>query len=340
MLRVLFLNDYPMGEARRLNAQGVYPSQHLWGAKELPQFGVEPVFFPDQTWMGAPQRWRFSVQQLQAWMMASRCDAIYSACQPNTWLLARLRSLGLLRKPLITMVHHPLQSRLQNDAYVAGHDALLFLNESVRQNTLERYGSKVRFSRTLPWGPDLSFYTPHPGVTPDVDVMAAGKTNRDFVTLIEAARGQAWRLAIYCANRNIPVGLNIPDNVSIHRNESGNVLNYRELYERSERARIIAVPLAEVDTLAGLTSVVDALALSKPLIMTRNKWLDLDPGRDGFGFTVPVGDVQAWREAIGQTLAGRERGMSEVAADVARCLNMTAYARELAHVLKDVFTQG
>ncbi len=334
MLRVLFLNDYPMVQARHLNEQGVYPSQHLWGAKELPQFGVEPVYFPDETWLGAPQRWRFGVQQLQAWLMANQCDAIYSACQPNTWLLARMRSLGLLRKPLLTMVHHPLQSRLQNEAYVAGHDALLFLNESVRQDTLQRYGSKVRFSRTLPWGPDLSFYQPRPGVTPDVDVMAAGKTNRDFVTLIEAARGQPWRLAIYCANRNIPPDLDIPGNVTLHRNESGNVLNYRELYERSEQARIIAVPLAEVDTLAGLTSVVDALALSKPLIMTRNKWLDLDPGRDGFGFTVPVGDVQAWREAIAQTLGGREAEMYVAATAVAERLNMSAYALELADVIK------
>jgi len=333
MLRVLFLNDYPMNQARRLNEQGLYPSQHLWGAKELPQFGIEPVYFPDETWLGHPAKYRFAVQQIQAWVMASKCDAIYSACQPNTWLLARMRSLGLLRKPLVTMVHHPLQSRLQNDAYVAGHDALVFLNESVRQQTLARYGDKVKLSRTLPWGPDLSFYQPTPGVTPTTDVLAAGKTNRDFVTLIEAARGQPWTLTIYCADHNIPAGLDVPPNVTVHSNAAGNVLNYRQLYEVSERARVIAVPLLEVDTLAGLTSVVDALALAKPLVMTKNKWLDLDPEREGFGHAVPVADVRAWRHAIGACLDQRATGMSVRAQAFTQKTNMQQFARELAALI-------
>lgn len=336
MLRVLVLNNYPMVKARQLNEQGLYPSQHLWGIKELPEYGIEPVVFPDETWLGEPAKYRYGVQQLQAWLTANRCDAIYSACQPNTWLLARLRRLGLLRQPLISLVHHPMRSRLENETYVAGHDALAFLNESVRQQTIQRYGSKVPRTHTLPWGPDLGFFTPPNDTSHTVDVIAAGKTNRDFVTLIEAARDQTWTLDIYCATSNIPAGLSIPPNVTIRSNDSGNVLNYRELYERSQQARVIAVPLVEVDALAGLTSVLDALALRKPLVMTRNRWLDLDPEKEGFGYTVPVGDIHAWRQAIGTTLASPLDRYAGAADKVVRRHNMQRYSKELAGVIREV----
>jgi glycosyltransferase involved in cell wall biosynthesis len=341
-MRVLFLNDYPMGKARELNRQGLYPSQHLWGMAEIEQFGITPVYFPDETWLGEPSRYKFSIQQLQAWLDDQGCDAIYSACQFNTWLLARLRRLGLLRIPLVTLVHHPLASVLQNRAYVAGHDGLVFLNESVRQLTLDRFGASVKRSATLPWGPDLAFFKPGAAdAQAPCDVLAAGKTNRDFKTLIEAAKGQSWLAKVYCAHRNLAGVGDVPPNVEVHANESGIVLNYKQLYEVSAAAQIIAVPLVEVDALAGLTSVVDALALGKPLVMTRNKWLDLDPEAEGFGLTVAPNDVEGWRQAVTMILGDsslRER-MSQAARDVAQRLNMTLFAKGLAGMLHQVVTK-
>jgi glycosyltransferase involved in cell wall biosynthesis len=340
-MRVLFLNDYPMVQARALNEQGLYPSQHLWGMKEITRFGVEPVYFPDNTWAGSPSRWKFSVQQLQAWLNSQDCDLIYSACQFNTWLLARMRLLGLLRKPLVTLVHHPLQSVLQNGAYVAGHDALVFLNESVRTLTAEQHGARLKRSRTLPWGPDLEFFpVPDSQAPSQVDVLAAGKTNRDFKTLIEAAVGQTWTAQVYCADRNLSGVSEQPSNVTVRSNASGIVLNYRQLYEASAQAKVIAVPLIEVDALAGLTSVLDALALGKPLVMTRNRWLDLDPEGDGFGLTVAPGDVVGWRQAIHRILSDEalRTSMSEAALAKARKLNMTSYAEQLAVVFQEVLS--
>jgi len=93
--------------------------------------------------------------------------------------------------------------------------------------------------------------------------------------------------------------------------------------------------------LAGLTSVVDALALGKPLVMTRNKWLDLDPEAEGFGLTVAPNDVEGWRQAVTMILGDsslRER-MSQAARDVAQRLNMTLFAKGLAGMLHQVVTK-
>jgi glycosyltransferase involved in cell wall biosynthesis len=339
-MKVLFLNDYPMAKARDLNLQGLYPSQHLWGMGEIHQFGYEPVYFPDKTWAGEPSRYKFSIQQIQTLVESRGCDVVYSACQFNTWLLARMRRAGLLRKPLVTLVHHPLKSVLQGAGYVSGHDALVFLNESVENQSKQRFGGRLAVCSTLPWGPDLAFCADLVDADRpmDIDVVAAGKTNRDFATLINASRNRSWQVLIYCADRNLNGIGSIPENVSVRSNQSGIVLNYRELYEVSARARIIAVPMFEIDALAGLTSVVDAIALGKPLVMTKNKWLDLDPEAEGFGITVAAGDVQGWTQAVDTILndADLQQRMARNAQRVAASLNMTNFARDLSKVFDRV----
>jgi glycosyltransferase involved in cell wall biosynthesis len=337
-MRVLFLNDYPMCKARELNLRGLYPSQHLWGMYEIEKFGIEPIYFPDKTWIGSPAKLKFSVQQLQAWLISGKYDVIYSACQFNTWLLARLRVIGALNIPLVTIVHHPLLSPLQKNGYVRGHDALLFLSDRVRKQTIEEFGSMIKLSATLPWGPDTSFFKGNHVADTSIDVFSAGKTNRDFNTLIQAAKSQDWRVRIYCADRNIANSESIPENVSIYSNESGIVLDYKQLYEISSKAKVIAIPLLEVDALAGLTSVLDAIALGKPIVMTRNKWLDLDPEHEGFGFSVEPNDVDGWIRACNMIIKDdilRDR-MSKAAIKVSQRLNMEEFSRKLSEVMYQV----
>lgn len=337
MPRLLFLNDYPMQEARRLHASGLYPSQHLWGTAELPALGWTVVDFPDRTWLGAPAKWRFTVQQVQAAMLARQreVDVVYSACQFNTWLLARMRRAGLLKVPLVTMVHHPLRGPLQNRAYVQGHDALLFLNRSVEEQSRRRFADRLPLCQSLWWGPDLRFAADIAPEGPPVDVIAAGKSHRDFATLVRAANGAAWTVAVYCAHRNLAGLDNVPGNVTVHANESGLVLSYPDLYARVRSARLVAIPLAEVDALAGLTSVLDALALGLPLVMTRNRWLDFDPEREGVGLTVEPGDAQGWRRSIDHILCNPqlERDMGRRARDLAERGDMRRFAAELSDVL-------
>ena len=338
MPRILFLNDYPMGKGLRLCEAGEYPSHHLWGMREIGQHGFEVDYFPDRTWLGAPRRARYAVQQVQAALRASGADIIYSASQHNVWLLARMRRLGLLRKPLVSMVHHPLRGVLQNGAFVRGHDRLLFLSRLVEADVKRRFRCKPDATATLGWGPDLGFAERNQAVGTAVDVLAAGKTNRDFPTLVEALRDTPWSAAIYCARGNLAKVREPSANVVVQTDETGHVLDYRELYGRSRRARVIAVPLTAVDALAGLTSVVDALALGKPLIMTRNRWLDFDPQAEGIGYSIDVGDVDGWRQALQRILSdpALEHRMGQQARAIGERMNTQTFAKQLAHHFESV----
>lgn len=188
-----------MVKARGLCDVGEFPSQHLWGMREIGQHGFDVEYFPDQTWLGAPERLGYLVQQAQAAVRATRADLIYSACQNNVWLLARMRRLGLLRSPLVSMVHHPLRGWLQNGALVHGHDKLLFLSRLVEHDVRRRFKPAPDATATVGWGPDLRFTDAIPPEGDAVDVLSAGKANRDFATLAEALRGTPWSATVYCA---------------------------------------------------------------------------------------------------------------------------------------------
>lgn len=330
--RVLFLNDYPMCKARALHASGSYPGQHLWGMDQIHAHGWEPIFFPDETWVGPPQRARFAIQQMQAWTASGGVDLVYSACQFNVWLLARLRRVGLLRRPLVTLVHHPLRGPLQGKGWVAGHDGLLFLDRKLELQVRTRHASAAPYTAAVAWGPDLSFARGAPPLGEPVDVISAGKSDRDYATLIEASRGQPWTVDVYCASHNVAPGLPVPANVFVHAEEGGQPIGYLELYRRSRQCRVMAVPLSEARGLAGLTSVLDALALGKPLVITRNPWLPFDPEEAGIGISVAAGDVQGWRAALGAILSSPQKAaeMGRRAGEMAQRINTSSFAAELA----------
>jgi glycosyltransferase involved in cell wall biosynthesis len=69
----------------------------------------------------------------------------------------------------------------------------------------------------------------------------------------------------------------------------GSYVNLRQLYAESA---VVVVPLAR-SILSGITVVLEAMAMGKPVILTRNDYVE-DFVRDGEnGYFVPAGDADA-----------------------------------------------
>jgi len=77
-----------------------------------------------------------------------------------------------------------------------------------------------------------------------------------------------------------------------------NVARDRRTPGRTEGMRGQCRPLAHVVGLAGLTSLLDAMACGRPVIMTRNALVDIDIEALGFGIWVPAGDKHALGQAM------------------------------------------
>jgi glycosyltransferase involved in cell wall biosynthesis len=326
-LRVLLLNNYPMADALRGWRAGSYPGHHLWGAAGLEAHGFEVVIPP---FVGLPRLTRFLKrrvpaawgdldQQLRAALRLD-CDVIYSACQYASGFLARLRTRGLLGKPVVALAHHEIAQDRAGHSFVDGHTRLPCLSRRVQALLTGQFAVPPERTRVLDWGPELRFYdafsTPA-AATEEAVVVSVGKSFRDHDTLARAAQAERVPALII----GTPPG-SAPPSPGVRVlpvDESGPHMPYPEVLRICARARVLAIPLVATNGLAGLTSLVDALGLGKPVIMTRNASIDVDVEAEGIGLWVDAGDVEGWRRAL-RALAG----------DEARCREMGRRARALA----------
>jgi glycosyltransferase involved in cell wall biosynthesis len=139
---------------------------------------------------------------------------------------------------------------------------------------------------------------------------------RDYRTLIAAARDLPVRvelavgsLILSASHRRERAQLfqttippdELPENVEYKLDLP--LLELRDLYARS---RFVVMPLEDVDFDAGVTSITEAMAMGKAVIVTRNRG-QVDVIRDGVeGIYVPPRDPRALREAIQHLLDSPE----------------------------------
>jgi glycosyltransferase involved in cell wall biosynthesis len=160
---------------------------------------------------------------------------------------------------------------------------------------------------------DLRFWQRVEPPTEDT-IAAAGYEARDYATLLEAVRGSKVRTELAVgttvfASGDISAELSpalrplaqAPPNVTIHQQLSH--LQLRALYARS---RFVVVPLQDVEFDAGVTTIAEAMAMGKAVVVTRSRG-QVDLVRHGTtGLYVPPGDPRALRQAIDHLMAHPE----------------------------------
>lgn len=137
--------------------------------------------------------------------------------------------------------------------------------------------------------------TPHP--TPRPMICAAGLESRDYPTMMEAVRGLDLQVTIAAASpwakqADSTRNAEIPANVTVQRFTQ---FALRQLYADS---RFVVMPLYNVNYQAGVTAILEAMAMGRAVICSRT------PGQTDVvvegetGLYVPPGDASALREAI------------------------------------------
>ena len=135
-------------------------------------------------------------------------------------------------------------------------------------------------------------------------ISSAGAEMRDYPTLLEALRGTD--LPCHIATDHVRVDrFGFGRRVSAERfsaKASGNVTIGRksptELRDLYARSRFVVVPLQRSDTDNGITVILEAMAMGKPVICSRTRG-QVDAIEEGVtGLFVPVGDPDALRAAI------------------------------------------
>lgn len=173
-------------------------------------------------------------------------------------------------------------------------------------NDLDIPREKIRLVKR---GTDQKFWRPMPGAQTDT-ICSAGMEMRDYPTLIRAlkslhipchiATGES-RGELFESVKRLYAMDDIPAHITFGRKDQEEL---RALYTRS---RFVVVPLLPTDTDNGLTVILEAMAMGKPVICSKVEG-QIDVIENGVtGIYVPQGDPEALKEAIMQLWNNPER---------------------------------
>lgn len=123
-------------------------------------------------------------------------------------------------------------------------------------------------------------------------LFSAGRTLRDYSTLVDAVRDLERPLHIVCGYGDLPQS-DLPDSIVLHRE-----ISRPEYLDLLEGAALVVLPLLPTERATGQVVMLEAMALGKPVITSEAPGT-LDHMEDRVtGRLVPCGDTQALQSAI------------------------------------------
>ena len=277
-----------------------YPGQALYGINHFKKFGVEPVFewCEHNDFYG---KWYLVfdevIKLISLIKFRNDYDLIYVPhAHYSRWLII-LKQLKIINRPIVVCMHN------KNNLYrlIKGCDFVITINPSLLDKLKQQFNpSKVRYIPLLPeqiteFGAESEF---------KYDIISIGNTYRDYRILVEAMADLSYNCLIVTSQ----VLKDIPMNVTVINDK----LEYSECLRLYRQAKVIVLPvLAEAqEGVFGLTSLIDALYVEKPVIITRTKGMGISVEKNNLGLEVNVADADSLRQAICQLMLDEEKRQS------------------------------
>jgi glycosyltransferase involved in cell wall biosynthesis len=315
-IKILLANSYDFKKIYNNWENKINPSHFLMGKIELDDYDdflVDILPFEKYNWLnklGHFLKIPNLDQQIRILLSLSRYDVLYFPYPlSNSRLIMFLKFIGFLKTPAVILAHQSYAgSSLTNRVLLKSFmkkNYIAFLSENLMKNTIEYLSVDPQVAKrglkTVNWGPDTVFYR---DVLNDISLVnsdfavCAGTINRDFDMLIQAFTGLKSNLKIFCTPSNYSNKLSIPENVTI----DNSWIAYTELLKEYRNAAFIIIPIKEEvknqgDTF-GLTVLLDAVAIGKPVLMTYHPYIDLDIEAENIGMWVRDNTVSGWKTKL------------------------------------------
>ena len=208
----------------------------------------------------------------------------------------------------------------------------------------ERWNLSAERVFYTPFMVDGKFFSPHHEAAsaswvkaqenPSAVVCSAGLEYRDYPTLVQAVDGMDVDVILAAASpwskrRSTITGSKLPDNVRVCR------LTYNELRELYKSSRFVVLPLEDVDFQAGVTTILEAMAMGKAVICTRTRGQTDIVVEGETGLYIEAGSPVALRTAIQYLLDHRleaERMGQNARLIVEQCMDLQLYTTRLARL--------
>ena len=337
--------------------QGEFPSHFLYGACHLSISGIDVVYHRSPS----KEMSRLKTALYTAWRVLTcreHIDAVYATHYKGLELLILLRAIGIFRKPIVVWHHQPIvtpKSKLREwggRLFYRVMDRLIFFSQKLVDDSLHSPKANPKRMVVGHWGADLDFYDRMRNQEKDARFVfiATGKEQRDQHTLIEAFNRTGLPLKLYIGinpdptvpNPNLDAVRSYKPAANIDVREICGLLPY-EIALDVAKAQCVAICCKHTRYTAGLTTVVEALALGLPMVCSRNPQIPIDFDREGCGISVEYGDVEGWQRATSYLASHPDeaRRMGERGRQIAEeRFNDRQCASEVAAVLKEAAAQN
>jgi glycosyltransferase involved in cell wall biosynthesis len=309
-MKILDFN-YGKSTLYSLYKQGNYPSHLLYGMIELEKRGIQVEYSSVSNTKGI----RGLVKNTLI-ILNSKCDVVfqhYIFTKP-LFGIALLKTLKLCNIKIIGVSHTTIYTgknsvqKLYYSLFYRTFDRIFFhspqnMEESIATGIIKRNQTSL-----LHWGVDLRFYKK---IVDSIDIennsfISTGKENRDFNILLEAFSKTNLNLNIFTNKTNhtqdysfLLKDSSIKSNISINiiKNDKQSIL---DLSIKSAKSFCIVISLTKESCYycVGHTSIVEALALGKPIIVSSNSYHPIDVEKEHVGIKINSSDPSEWIKAI------------------------------------------
>jgi len=292
--RVLYLNSYGGAEILERVKNGDLPPHHLWGCFELARLGYEVGLADPISHFESRHPFPHDLRLLgliRSWLPA---DGIVYCAHTLLFWLPLLRAAKLLNRRIVSLTF--ARERLD---FSRAHAGIIAMTGAAADEA--RHTAPLTRLAHLGWGVDLAAFPRH-GYRPEW-FLSCGQTGRDHHTLSQATVRSDH--AFHVISPNLPTDAVWGRNVqTITGGNRDNSVTYSELftryYARCSAALIILREDSEQRTANGFTSLLEGMAMARPVIITKTNALptEIDVEKAGCGIYVPPNDPDALADAI------------------------------------------
>lgn len=196
---------------------------------------------------------------------------IFSTSEKLALPLAMLVVLSGQELAHVTMAHKlssPLKARLfQVWPLHKTFTRIITVCQSQANYAVHGLGISVEKVNCISHSVDQDFFRPLK-VSEEKYILAVGREQRDYVTLLQALSGTNIPLVVVASSPWSSDGLHIASGANV---TIVNSVSYHALRDLYAHARLVVLPLFDVDYAAGSTMLLEAMAMARPVIVSRSR---------------------------------------------------------------------
>jgi len=297
---------YGVKTFERIHKEGKFPSTLLYGVAEMQEDGLDAGMY-----QLTKTNDKLGILKDLYHLWFDDYDVLYLPYirEKVVMIVLFLKYLHLYRKKAIGILHKTPDIGSGTKAWFLKTvynqiDHIFFHSQKNMDECVAMRIVKPGTCSMLNWGVDLPFYE-NIEAKGSYDFVSTGMENRDFATLIEAFKDSDANLSLYVPEaqkgNEIFKGIETSPEPNItlsYVHQTDETIKELAAVVRASRAVVVPVLPLALNYCVGHTSIVEAMALGRPLIVTDNPYHPVDVEKEGVGVKYTAGDAASLRKAV------------------------------------------